>query len=1200
MLKCHRALCFKNNKDQCVKLSHPDEYEVHGADNRLPGNSEKGSEPQSGKARSDEKHDTCVINKLLELIFTPHDRINDSQSFLESNTFSIIIFPISSMFQLNDKSLFFFFWLSCFLTLVMLSGNAYAKGEPSVFKSIDAARVAIDRSKMNDSQRQSALEYLEAARADEREVQVLKERLIELRAETADYPKRMDQLQKALATNHEQELQEWSKRLPTNADGETLEQILERERTIIADLRAQVQSTGEDLVLALSRPAQDEEEIVTLHRRIEELSVPLVVSKDEPAALHEARSLRRSSEQRRLQALLDLRLTELDTATQRQSQSELVLHELRYRTGLHEKRVELLQQRIANRGRRELEVLNEQLLLQEQEVAELGVVFSSAARSNRAIGEELIHHNELLARDRKTLITNEQEREQIAVNLQDSRTRLDMGSANERVGRWLWSERRRLKPIAHFQQRLKLIRDDLAELRLEWVMLNEQQRDLLDIDTVAQALIDAHFGATNERQLDENTKKQLLPLLQKRVELLFMLESMLQRRIATLERNEQAMQEQIQLLQELQQLLDRRLLWIPGHGVIDGDWLQRLPDGMQDLIKFSRFITLSELGLQNFSQQPLPWLISVLFVLILLQLHYRARVRIEGLAMDTYQIRKDSYQMTVKALWWTFVAALPLPVIFALSGQLLQQVGSPGRFSHSFGQACLLIVLPLLAVQFLRWTSIERGLGHAHFRWTKQRRTALRQWLPVAMMSVLPLYFISSLAFIRKHDLAVDVQARLAIVLSCVILAWVLWHLLDVGRLWVIRGVSSEPSLLRQSLRVVLPAMLLAVAGLALAGYVFSAGMILQSMLASFIVITVVTIAMGMLARWFLLGERRLALRRLEERRQAEMQAAGESGEVIPEPDENITLEQVNTQTQRLLRALRLSLLAVGLIAVWVTLLPAMTRLDEIVLWQINDIGADGVATQQPVTLMAVLLGVFTLALTTAAARNLPGLIEISLLSHIRIDAASRYAITSVLRYAIVIGGTLVGLGLLGMRWSQLQWMAAALSVGLGFGLQEIFANFVSGIILLFERPFRVGDVITVGAFSGRVTKIRTRATTVLDFDNKEIVIPNKTFITGQLTNWTLTDTITRIVIKVGVAYGTDVDTVRTLLLQIAKKDQRVLAEPEPSCWFVAFGKESQELELRVYVSTVGERMEVQNALNTQITRIFAEHGIEMGPVAGT
>ncbi len=288
------------------------------------------------------------------------------------------------------------------------------------------------------------------------------------------------------------------------------------------------------------------------------------------------------------------------------------------------------------------------------------------------------------------------------------------------------------------------------------------------------------------------------------------------------------------------------------------------------------------------------------------------------------------------------------------------------------------------------------------------------------------------------------------------------------------------------------------------------------------------------------------------------------------------------------------SLLTLGLIWVWVVILPAIGRLDEIALWHFSDTGADGTPVQQPVTLMAVLLGIIALALTTVGARNLPGLIEISLLSHIRIDAASRYAITSVLRYAIVIGGTLAGLNFLGMRWSQLQWMAAALTVGLGFGLQEIFANFVSGIILLFERPFRVGDIITVGDLSGRVTRIRTRATTVLDFDNKEIVIPNKTFITGQLINWTLTDTITRVVIRVGVAYNTDTDKVRALLLQAAREDQRVLVEPEPVCWFLTFGASSLDFELRVYVNTISHRLEVQDFLNNRIKALFAEHHIEI------
>jgi potassium efflux system protein len=243
---------------------------------------------------------------------------------------------------------------------------------------------------------------------------------------------------------------------------------------------------------------------------------------------------------------------------------------------------------------------------------------------------------------------------------------------------------------------------------------------------------------------------------------------------------------------------------------------------------------------------------------------------------------------------------------------------------------------------------------------------------------------------------------------------------------------------------------------------------------------------------------------------------------------------------------------------------------------------------------MAALFGLVALALTVVSSRNLPGLIELGLLSKTSIDAASRYAITSILRYAIVIAGTLIGLDLLGMRWSQLQWMAAALTVGLGFGLQEIFANFVSGLILLFERPFRVGDVITVGDLTGRVTRIRTRATTLLDNDNREIFVPNKSFITGQLLNWTLSDTTTRITIKVGVAYGTDPDLVHRLLLEAANGNPLVLREPEPRSWLLAFGASALEFELRVFVGNLGDRTQVQSDLHREIARLVAANGVEI------
>src|SRR5699024_8553974 len=134
-------------------------------------------------------------------------------------------------------------------------------------------------------------------------------------------------------------------------------------------------------------------------------------------------------------------------------------------------------------------------------------------------------------------------------------------------------------------------------------------------------------------------------------------------------------------------------------------------------------------------------------------------------------------------------------------------------------------------------------------------------------------------------------------------------------------------------------------------------------------------------------------------------------------------------------------------------------------------------------------------------ARNLPGLPEAMVLSRLELKQGSAYAIGTLLSYTIVSTGLVVSLATLGVAWSQLQWLVAALGVGLGFGLQEIFANFVSGLIILFERPVRIGDTITIRDLTGSVTKINTRATTISDWDRKEIIVPNKAFITEQFIN---------------------------------------------------------------------------------------------------
>jgi len=182
----------------------------------------------------------------------------------------------------------------------------------------------------------------------------------------------------------------------------------------------------------------------------------------------------------------------------------------------------------------------------------------------------------------------------------------------------------------------------------------------------------------------------------------------------------------------------------------------------------------------------------------------------------------------------------------------------------------------------------------------------------------------------------------------------------------------------------------------------------------------------------------------------------------------------------------------------------------------------------------------------------------------------------------------------LDIDWSKYAWIAAALSVGLGFGLQEVVTNFVCGIILLFERPVRVGDVVTVDGTTGTVTRIRMRATTITNWDRQELVVPNKNLITNTFLNWTLTATISRIVINVGAAYGSDTDFARDILVSVANDHPSIMEEPKPMATFEQFADSSLNLCLRAYVPDLDSRLRTITELHTEIDRRFAKAGIEI------
>lgn len=277
---------------------------------------------------------------------------------------------------------------------------------------------------------------------------------------------------------------------------------------------------------------------------------------------------------------------------------------------------------------------------------------------------------------------------------------------------------------------------------------------------------------------------------------------------------------------------------------------------------------------------------------------------------------------------------------------------------------------------------------------------------------------------------------------------------------------------------------------------------------------------------------------------------------------------------------------------VWSDLMSIVNYLNNITVWSVTGATPDIV---ENITLLNLFRSLVTIVITYLVYRNLKPLLDILLFSKLKLSEGLPYAIQTVLTYIIIAFGFGSAFSALGMSWSKLQWLFSALLVGLGFGLQEIFANFVSGIILLFERPIRINDFITINSISGTVKNIRIRATTLIDADNKEVIIPNKTFVTGTFTNWSLSDTKTRLVYNIGVAYGSDIDQVQATLLEAANMSPRILhGEDAPSCFFMEFAASSLNFVLRVYVPTLADRTLTVHEINRSINELCNQRNINI------
>lgn len=210
------------------------------------------------------------------------------------------------------------------------------------------------------------------------------------------------------------------------------------------------------------------------------------------------------------------------------------------------------------------------------------------------------------------------------------------------------------------------------------------------------------------------------------------------------------------------------------------------------------------------------------------------------------------------------------------------------------------------------------------------------------------------------------------------------------------------------------------------------------------------------------------------------------------------------------------------------------------------------------------------------------------------VEPGVRMSMARLIHYVLVLVGFMIALSALGFDLKNVTILGGALGIGIGFGLQTVVSNFVCGLILLFERPLKVGDVIELGDQRGKVKKLGLRATVVETFDRAEVVVPNTDLISNQVTNWTLADRQMRLTIPVGVAYGSDIALVMKTLSEIAEEHPLVLKNPAPQVLFSALGASSLDFEFRIWLADFSDRRRVQSELLVEIDRKFRELELEI------
>ncbi len=781
--------------------------------------------------------------------------------------------------------------------------------------------------------------------------------------------------------------------------------------------------------------------------------------------------------------------------------------------------------------------------------------------------------------------------------------------------------------------------DDLADrldretpaAHLILMELKDESRQIGDPASAAAAWVanklDSEMGSQLEPFDDKQLVRAVTVLLQTRRDLLYKLIADQDRLLRDLSELEVANHDLRQEVISFRSFLDEHVLWVRSNEMLSLSDIRKATVATGSLFRPSRWSA----AIAHLVGETLrgPSAIAGAIALLILAFTFRQHLshRLKELCKPqtisaTAVPRPMKFGMSLSGLAISILLSASWPAVLLAVGYKLNTANGADDFTTSIGKAFLAVSALVWGCQIIREICMENQVGHRMFGWPPKVLISVRRTLELTVVVAAPLVGV----LVLSQNVTIEGAENLHRLTLMITLSYVSLQSFSLlrprGELMqaVTRlNPSSMVARLKRPICFVSFMVPLILASVSAYGYHYSATKLSSRFAESLVAILGIIVLHALALRWLRLKGYNRTIREKESQWQVAIESVSPANtDAVDTTDSNKERNEIAAEEEirwqetadihirELLRYVTVATLLVGGWFIWADVLPALRVLDRVTLWDnavsVSEVTVDAAGrtilqqydTNIPTSLKDVIVACLIVVGTLMIGRRITSLLDVTLLQRLPLDLGGRNAVSILTRYALTLAGLLIACQVIRLSWSSVQWLAAAMTVGLGFGLQEIFANLVSGLIILFERPIRAGDVVTIGDTTGTVTRMQMRATTITDFDRRELIVPNKRFITDNVINWTLSDPVCRTIVNVGVAYGTDTAKVNAILMSVARHSPLVLDHPEPCVVFGGFGASTLDFELRVFIGHRETKPQVNSDLYMAINREFNRAGIEI------